>query len=104
MTEFRTSVNWGGSRQCATGSYYPYDPVAAAERPGRIHHRWDPVQAAVSGLGIFFASFCRNRVGENVVKRRFQAPNLEPFKTLIGARLNFERNWAINIRIHYEFI
>ena len=57
-----------------------------------------------AGLGIFFASFCRNRVGENLVKRKFQASNLEPFKTLIGARFHFERNWASDIRIHDEFI
>ena len=39
------------------------------------------------GLGSFLSSFCRNRVGEIAVKRKFQASNLELFKTFIGARL-----------------
>ena len=39
------------------------------------------------GLGSSLSSFCRNRVGEIAVKRKFQASNLELFKTFIGARL-----------------
>ena len=56
------------------------------------------------GLGSFFASFCRNRVGKISAKRKFQAPNLEHFDTLIGARLDIARKQAKYIRIHHECI
>ena len=54
------------------------------------------------GLGIFFASFSRNWAGEISVKRKFQASNLELFKTLIGECLESKRNKAIALQIEDE--
>ena len=56
------------------------------------------------GLGSFLSSFCQNRVGKIAVKRKFQAPNLELFKTFIGRRLKYLRNRAIQSRIYHELI